>query len=43
MDFMEIRQENTMWSSMELTSMAIGHGGDGLTAGLDDTEGLFQP
>lgn len=34
MDFMEIRQENTTWSSMELTSMAIGHGGDGLTAGL---------
>ena len=34
MDFMEIRQENTTWSSMEFTSMAIGHGGDGLTAGL---------
>lgn len=34
-DIMEIRQENTTWSSMELADMANGQGGDGLMAGLD--------
>jgi len=26
-----------------LREMVSGHGGDGLTAGLDDLRGLFQP
>ena len=26
-----------------LRSMVVGHGGDGLTVGLEDLRGLFQP